>query len=758
MGRVNFGARCCPGGFSFWRANWKPNAELQLQPLPKPKEANESYNNVLSDEPEPDILIIRNIDPCIKANGAFHHTSRYEVMEREYYPQLVVRRGQSFQLDITLNRPYDEKRDGVSFIIFLDGEERLSHGNGSLVGVPLLKKPNKNLSWNVLLEKSEGCVITIQITTPPDAIVGKWNLEVDTKLMDNGSYSYSWETRIYILFNPWCVQDQVYLKSSEWREEAVLNDTGLIWRGTYNRLRPVIWKYDQFDKDILDCSLYLVNIVGKAKVRQRSDPVMTTRALAAAVNSPDDNGAIMGNWSTDHSGGTPPTKWIGSKEILQQYYKKKKPVKYGQCWVFAGVLSTACRALGIPARTVTNYSSAHDTQNSLTVDYFVDENGSLMEEMASDSVWNFHVWNEVWMDRPDLGSHYGGWQAIDATPQELSDDQYRCGPASVIAVKQGEVLRPYDSTFLFSEVNADKIFWKYTGPTQPLKLLDKDTYGIGKLICTKAPGVFDRENITYSYKYEESSDEERSTMLKALRQSENLFSRYYLNEEFNDIHFDFKLIDDIKIGQPFNVILDMKNRSTTKEYKVSANISVEVVTYTGKVGENVKQKKYNVVVKPKESQELKLYVTYDDYGRRVIDQCAFNVVCLANIEDTNFEYIAQDDFRIRKPDIKIKLKTTPIEETETYAEISVENPLPMALKKGVFTIEGPGIEGKLKVYAKESVPPGSRAKAEFKFTPPRIGRHTIGAKFVCKQMDDVDGFLSIMVEPKKDDNTLDNNI
>lgn len=33
---------------------------------------------------------------------------------------------------------------------------------------------------------------------------------------------------------------------------------------------------------------------------------------------------------------------------------------------------------------------------------------------------NFHVWNEVWMARGDLGTSYHGWQAIDATPQELS--------------------------------------------------------------------------------------------------------------------------------------------------------------------------------------------------------------------------------------------------------------------------------------------------------------------------------------------------
>ena len=37
---------------------------------------------------------------------------------------------------------------------------------------------------------------------------------------------------------------------------------------------------------------------------------------------------------------------------------------------------------------------------------------------------NFHVWNDVWMARPDLPQGYGGWQAIDATPQEASDGFY----------------------------------------------------------------------------------------------------------------------------------------------------------------------------------------------------------------------------------------------------------------------------------------------------------------------------------------------
>ena len=49
----------------------------------------------------------------------------------------------------------------------------------------------------------------------------------------------------------------------------------------------------------------------------------------------------------------------------------------------------------------------------------------------ADSIWNFHVWNEVWLRRPDLAprsspsaeNEYDGWQVIDATPQEESDSE-----------------------------------------------------------------------------------------------------------------------------------------------------------------------------------------------------------------------------------------------------------------------------------------------------------------------------------------------
>lgn len=67
-----------------------------------------------------------------------------------------------------------------------------------------------------------------------------------------------------------------------------------------------------------------------------------------------------------------------------------------------------CRALGLPARPVSNLVSAHDTNGTFTIDRFFDEKGNAMDidpfnpGGETDSIWNFHVWVEAWMARPDL--------------------------------------------------------------------------------------------------------------------------------------------------------------------------------------------------------------------------------------------------------------------------------------------------------------------------------------------------------------------
>eukprot|EP00057_Strongylocentrotus_purpuratus_P025558 XP_011680032.1 PREDICTED: protein-glutamine gamma-glutamyltransferase 4-like [Strongylocentrotus purpuratus] len=175
------------------------------------------------------------------------------------------------------------------------------------------------------------------------------------------------------------------------------------------------------------------------------------------------------------------------------------------------------RCLGIPCRSVTNFASAHDTDVSMTIDTVIDsETNEEIEYLSNDSVWNFHVWNEVYYSRSDTIPGMGGWQVVDATPQESSEGVFQCGPAPVTAIKQGLTYINYDTKFAFAEVNADRINWVATkkdrGPPD-MKTVSINTNAVGKYISTKklplVPGGYisrwnARNDITLEYKYAEA--------------------------------------------------------------------------------------------------------------------------------------------------------------------------------------------------------------------------------------------------------------
>lgn len=80
---------------------------------------------------------------------------------------------------------------------------------------------------------------------------------------------------------------------------------------------------------------------------------------------------------------------------------------------------------------------------------------------------------------------------------------FRCGPASVNAVKNGEVYLPYDTGFIFAEVNGDRVYWEVDDADGSMIAYNKDTHSIGKYTSTKAPGSDERLNVTGDYKYRE---------------------------------------------------------------------------------------------------------------------------------------------------------------------------------------------------------------------------------------------------------------
>lgn len=75
----------------------------------------------------------------------------------------------------------------------------------------------------------------------------------------------------------------MYLEKEAEREEYVLSDVGLIWRGTAKTLRPSPWFFGQHEKNVLECVLFVLDSVCKMTSAHRGDPIKVSRALSAGV-------------------------------------------------------------------------------------------------------------------------------------------------------------------------------------------------------------------------------------------------------------------------------------------------------------------------------------------------------------------------------------------------------------------------------------------------------------------------------------------
>lgn len=52
-------------------------------------------------------------------------------------------------------------------------------------------------------------------------------------------------------------------------------------------------------------------------------------------------GLILNRCDGNYGDGKQPSQWTGSLEILEAFMATEEPVKYGQCWVIAGLVTTS---------------------------------------------------------------------------------------------------------------------------------------------------------------------------------------------------------------------------------------------------------------------------------------------------------------------------------------------------------------------------------------------------------------------------------
>ncbi|XP_008533197.2 coagulation factor XIII A chain [Equus przewalskii] len=717
------GRRAIPPNNSNAAENDPPTVELQG---PVPRGVNlQDYLNVTN---------VHLFKEKWDTNKLDHHTDKYDSNK------LIVRRGQSFYIQIDFSRPYDPRRDlfRVEYVIGRYPQEN----KGTYIPVPVVSELQSG-KWGAKVVMRERTSVRLSIQSSPECIVGKFRMYVAVWTPYGViRTSRNPETDTYILFNPWCEEDAVYLDDAKEREEYVLNDIGVIFYGDVSDIKSRSWSYGQFEDGILDACLYVMDRA-KMDLSGRGNPIKVSRVGSAMVNARDDEGVLVGSWDNVYAYGVPPSAWTGSVDILLEYHSSENPVRYGQCWVFAGVFNTFLRCLGIPARVVTNYFSAHDNNANLQTDIFLEEDGNVNSKLTKDSIWNYHCWNEAWMTRPDLPVGFGGWQVVDSTPQENSDGMYRCGPASVQALKHGHICFQFDAPFVFAEVNSDVVY--ITAKKDGTHVVETvDATHIGQLIVTKQVGGDGIKDITDTYKFQEGQEEERLALETALMYG----AKKPLNTEDvtklkSDVDMDFE-VENAVLGKDFKLTITFRNQSPTR-YTISAYLSGNITFYTGVSHVEFKNETFKVTLEPLSVKKEEVLIRAGEYMGQLLEQASLHFFVTARVNETKVVLAKQKSTVLTIPKVIIKVRGAKVVGSDMVVTVEFTNPLKQTLRNVWIYLEGPGvIKPKRKLF--REIPPNSTVQWEEASRPWVSGRRKLIASMTSDSLRHVYGELDLQIQ------------
>lgn len=221
------------------------------------------------------------------------------------------------------------------------------------------------------------------------------------------------------------------------------------------------WTYDY---ECSSVSKWIMGTVSKIPFEKRNDRMYVATYIASKIDNINDpfGALIEGRWKSTFSGGRSPTDWRSSGEVFRERLDSKLPVKYGQCWVLADLLTGIYRFLGFKSKSVRIENCIMDLHMCGGIDYtesseeIMMKNGSIVNPRhlinsnnfeyisnsefeskintkgclysfnndlpinmkdfyhiddkfeKSDRAWNFHVWTEVEINNE--------WYVFDPSP------------------------------------------------------------------------------------------------------------------------------------------------------------------------------------------------------------------------------------------------------------------------------------------------------------------------------------------------------
>ncbi|NXJ80049.1 EPB42 protein, partial [Trogon melanurus] len=690
-------------------------------------------------------LSIKKCDFKITMNNNNHHTEEIST------ERLMVRRGQPFTITVSFSAPIHNYLQQLkrTFLIVQTGSHP-SKVDGTQTEFPISSLGDQK-QWSAAVEEQDSCFWTISVNTPANAPIGQYTLIL------HASKSYCHLGNFTLLFNPWCQDDEVFLANEAQRQEYILNQEGIIYWGTENAVLAQPWDFSQFEEGIVDICFTLLD-VGERHQRhkdhtQRKSPIYICRTVAAMLNC-DELGILTECGTGQCYNVTPLSKWLGSSSILRQWVASQcKPVHHGQCWVFAAVMCSVLRCLGVPTRVVTGFTWAHNTNSSLSVDEYYDEDGTLLTQDTSDRVWTFHVWNECWTARADLLPKYSGWQALDATCQEKSKGPSFCGPAPVQAIKEGDTEVDYDVFNFFAAINAKCQVWIQKPGDAPKPALGATKY-IGNSISTKSVGSARCEDITHNYKYPEGSLQEKEVLDKVYRKIKTyettISSKTQCGsiptapEEPVNLFIHLQSESSLLLGQDLPLSIEVFNHSG-EEKATHLVVGAQSLHYNGVPIAQLWKEEFHFVLKSNEARNLQVSVPYSQYRKELGKNHLLRLTAMLRDKDSFYIYFAQEETSICDPPLDIEFPENMVQYQPSTATISLQNPLTEPLEKCAIVVAGQGLIYRQRKYKLGSVQPKSIQQLQIPLTPTQAGPRRFTAYLTSLQLQSLKSYKTINI-------------
>uniref|UniRef100_A0A3Q2QIM2 protein-glutamine gamma-glutamyltransferase n=1 Tax=Fundulus heteroclitus TaxID=8078 RepID=A0A3Q2QIM2_FUNHE len=610
----------------------------------------------------------------IKENSISHETQGLSETH------LVVRRGKPFKVTLLFGgRAWNPHTERLVLLVRLG---RLAQR----IPVVFSEEWSNLHRWSATVHPRDrhALSVSINICSPVLSSVGVYQLLVEIETIRH-KHTYVAGT-FALLCNPWLREDPVYMSDDALIEEYVKSDCGLVYCGTSANVQRRPWSFGQYEPGVLEACLALLQVSlqhqqnSHSDYISRADPVYLSLVLCGMVNCNDDLGVLAGKWQGDYRDGVKPTDWTGSAEILNRWLSSKfKPVLYGQCWVFASVLCTVMRVLGIPSRVVTVFNAAHDTDHNTTIEEYYTSTGEKLN-LSNDSIWNFHVWVECWMRRPDLSPGFDGWQVVDPTPQERSGGLFRCGPCPVAAIKQRCLSVLYDTPFLYASVDGDvRRLIVHNGQVVG-QTVDSET--VGQLICTKSIGSDSPCNLTKTYKGLKS--EKPSFMLiktRLLPRAKSPSLEVSLSTEGLPV-----------LGQSICLCVKVTNRSNHQRV-LKENINAQMKEYNNNPEMTFWTEHNEVHIQPNKELTLHHTIAYSDYALILGNDSVVNAAVVIQDSLTNESILSAQEFTMGCVPITMEIEggdSVQLKKEKTVY-VTFTNSLDKPMRGAVLSVEGSGL-------------------------------------------------------------------